>query len=202
MFDSENNSLVTRVEAGSGVIITYRTNAEGENVFVASVDSDYIASLVTVNAGGTLTLSPTDEARLAAVEARLGVQAPDPAPAPTPATGVTGTTEVNISVNGSDTGTTDASTPTELTYSLVAADGTTLVSENLRASGGAAAFIFELGMYTQMNRNTAMGLHVTPSYADGKLVLTWKAGHEGSTFAVTITSKHADDDIVFTITDY
>lgn len=202
MFDSENNSLVTRIEASAGVLVSHSTNSEGENVYTVSINSDYIASLVTANAGGTLTLSAADEARLAAVEARLGIKEETPTPSTPAATGVTGTTEVNVSVNGSDTGTTNASTQTELTYSLVSADGTTLVSENLRASGGAAANIFELGIYSQMNRNTAMRLHVTPSYVDGKLVLTWKDGHEGSTFAVTITNKHADDDIIFRITNY
>lgn len=202
MYDSESISLVTRMEAGPGVAITYRTNSEGEGVYVASVDSDYLVSLITANAGGTLTLNPTDEARLAAVEARLGVQTPDPTPpAPVP-TGTAGTTDINITINGSDTGKTDLGTVTRLTYSLVAADGTVLISENMTASGGAAANIFELGIFSQMRRNGGMMKRVTPSYADGKLVLTWEPDQVGSTFKVDITDKHAGDDIVFTITDY
>ena len=202
MYDSENISLVTRIEAGTGVVVTYRSNSDGEGVYVASVDSDYLVSLVTVNAGGTLTLNATDEARIAALEARIGIET-TPAPAPTPApTGTAGTTEVNVTINGSETGTTDSSVVTRFTYSLVAQDGTVLISENSTASGGAAANIIELAIYSQMRRNGGMTKRVTPSYADGKLVLTWQPDQVGSTFKVDITSKHADDNIVFNITDY
>lgn len=202
MYDSENIPLNTRIEAGTGVAVAYSSNSDGEGVFKASIDSDYLVNLITANAGGTLTLNPTDEARIAALEARLGV-APVATPTPTPApTGTAGTTEVNISINGSDTGTTDPGTVTALTYSLVGADGTVLTSENLTASGGAAANVFELAIYSQMRRNTSMTKRVTPSYADGKLILTWDAAQVGSTFAVNITNKHAGDTIVFDITDY
>lgn len=202
MFDSENIPLSTRIEAGTGVAVTYSVNSDGEGVYKASIDSDYLVNLITTNAGGTLTLNTTDEARLAAVEAKLGLnQAPAPAPTPAP-TGTAGTTEINVSVNGSDTGLTNGSTQVALTYSLVGIDGTTLVSENLTASGGAAAIMFELAIVAQMKRNNAMLKYMTPSYVDGKVVLTWKAAQVGATFKVTITAKHADDDIVFTVTDY
>ena len=202
MFDSENISLVTRLEAGAGVAVTYKTNSDGESIWVASVDSDYLVNIVRTNAGGTLSLSPTDEARIAALEAAVGVAASTPTPAPTVPTGVAGTTEINITINGSDTGTTDSGTVTALTYSLVGADGTVLTSENLTASGGAAANIFELGIVSQMRRNTSMTKRVTPDYVDGKIVLTWDSAQVGSTFAVNITNVHADDTIVFDITDY
>lgn len=202
MYDSENISLVTRIEAGTGVVITYKTNSDDDDVFVASIDSDYLVNLITANAGGTLTLSPADEARLAAVEARLGVE-PVVVPTPTPApTGTTGTTEINIQVNGSDTGATNASVVTAMTYSIVGADGTVLASENLTASGGSPANIFEIGIVSQMRRNGAMTKRMTPTYVDGKIILTWNEAQQGSTFKVDITNKHADDTIVFDITDY
>ena len=202
MFDSENNSLVTRIEASTGVLVTYATNSEGENIYKVGIDSDYIASLVTANAGGTLTLNATDEARIAAIEEKLGIQATTPEPAPSVPTGQTGTTEVNCTVNGSETANTAATVQIKLTYSLVGIDGTTLISENMIASAGAAANIFELGMYSQMSRNNGMLQYMTPGYVDGKLVITWKEAQRGSTFKVDITQKDAGDDIVFTVTNY
>lgn len=202
MYDSENSPLSTRIEAGTGVAITYSTNSDGEGVYVASIDSDYLVSLVTVNAGGTLTLNATDEARLAAVEAKLGISGTSTTPTPSASSGTAGTTEVDIEVNGSINGETTAGTSTTITYSIVAIDGTTLITESMTASGGSSATVLELGIFGQMKRNAGITKRVTPTYVDGKLILTWTEDQVGSTFKTEITSKHANDTITVAITDY
>ena len=79
MFDSENIPLSTRVEAGPGITLTYGTNSDGEGIYTASLDSDYVGAIVTNNSQGHLTLSTTDEARLKAVETALGIGVTSPA---------------------------------------------------------------------------------------------------------------------------
>lgn len=202
MFDSENVSLVTRIEAGDGVAITHRTNSDGESVFTASIDSTYIANLITTNAGGTLSLSAADEARLAAVEAKLGITTSSGGTITPSTSGTAGTTDVSCTVNGSAGGATNAATQVQLTYSVVGIDGTTLISESLSAAGGSTANVLELGLYSQIRRNSGMLKYLTPSYTNGKIVLTWATSQVGSTFKVVVTQKNANDTITFTVTDY
>ena len=78
MFDSENIPLVTRFEAGDGVSVSYTVNSDGEGVYKATLDSDYLISLVDK----VLIFDQKDlfglGTRLNLIETLLGIIAPVP----------------------------------------------------------------------------------------------------------------------------
>jgi hypothetical protein len=200
MFDSENFSLVTRIEAGAGVNVVYSTNSEGENIWTASVDQTWLTAWVNANSAGSLKLNDSDEARIRALETKLGIQTTTTTPtaAPVPS-GTSGTTEVSVSA--------DVSTLTggiTMTYNLTDGGGDNLISETLVGSAGSTANQVLMAIYSQMKRNNGMLLFMTPTYdfANNKLVLTWKDASVGSTFTYSIASQGAGDNIAFTATDY
>jgi hypothetical protein len=200
MYDSENISLVTRIEAGTGVTVTHATNSEGENVWTAQIDQTWLTNWVNANSAGALKLNDSDEARLRAVEDALGI-VPEPStpPAPSVPSGATGTTEVTVS--GAVSVLTDDIT---MTYSLTGLDGTNLVSETLQGTDGATPTQVLMAIYSQMKRNNGMLRFMTPTYdfTNSKLVLTWNDANVGSTFTYSIAAQGAGDNIVFTATDY
>ena len=200
MFDSENTPLVTRFEAGDGVLVTYSTNSDGEGVYKAELDSTWLSALITSNQSGALTLSAADEARIVALEAAIGIvlsDEPEPEPAPV-ATGTTGTTEVLPSTGGQA-----LLDDLTITYSLVSFDGTVLVSETSFLTEGNDQTTLAIGMYAQMTRNNAMLRYMTPSYTDGKVILTWNPEQLGSTIRVNIDIINtAVDTVTYTVTDY
>jgi hypothetical protein len=202
MYDSENFSLVTRIEAGAGVNVVHSTNSEGENIWTASVDETWLINWVNSNSAGSLKLNDSDEARIRVLENKLGLTTTTTvttaAPASIPA-GTTGTTEVTVT--GDVAALSDTIT---MTYNLTDAGGDNLVSETLVGSSGASPTTVLMAIYSQMKRNNGMLLFMTPTFdfANGKLILTWKDASVGSTFTYSIASQAAGDNIVFTASDY
>ena len=200
MYDSENISLVTRIEAGTGVTVTHANNLEGENIWTAAIDQTWLLNFINANSVGALKLNDSDELRVRTLEDKLGI-VPEPAaePAPVVPSGVTGTTE--LVVTGDVAALTDGIT---MTYHLTGIDGTNIVSETLIGSDGATPTQIGMAIYSQMRRNTASGRLMTPTYdlANSKVVLTWNEANVGSTFTYTIASQGSGDNIVITVTDY
>lgn len=200
MFDSENVSLVTRIQAGAGVSVTHATNSEGENVWTAQVDQTWLTNFINANATGLLRLNDSDEARLRAVETKLGISSTtSSSPGSSGSSGSTGTTEVTVSA-----GVSALSGDITMSYSLVGLDGTALVTENLTGATGSTPAQIIMAMYVQMRRNNAMLKYMTPSLdmATPKLILTWKDAQLGSSFDYKITSQGSGDNVSFTATDY
>lgn len=77
-FDSENVPLVTRIESGPGVTISFVVNSYGEGVYKARIDSDHIVG--TVNKSFTFDVSSLSDIsnRLTQMETLLGINAPPP----------------------------------------------------------------------------------------------------------------------------
>jgi hypothetical protein len=199
MFDSENVSLVTRIEAGDGVVVSFRTNSDGENVYTASVDQAWLGTWINSNASSALTLNATDEARILALETKLGITTTT-TPTPTvPTAGTSGTTEVVASASG-------ATLTGELVmiYNIVGIDGTAVVSETFKGSAGMTPGSVVLAMYAQMKRNSATNLYLTPTAdaATGKLTVTWKDSAVGSTISYNVASQGAGDNFQLIVTDY
>lgn len=83
MFDSDNVPLVTRVEAGAGVIVNYTMN-NGEGVWNAMIDSDWLLAKIAENVMSDserkdLLLSNSEaKERLEVLESILGVNYVEP----------------------------------------------------------------------------------------------------------------------------
>jgi len=199
MYDSENISLATRVEAGTGVTVTHSTNSDGDSVWKASVDQTWLASWVSANAAGALKLSDSDDARIKALELKLGISTPAPTPAPSLPSGTAGTTEVTISANVAV-----LTDNINMDYGFAAADGTTVIDSNLIGGHGATIHQILQGIYSQMKRNNGMLRYMTPTYdlANQKLIITWKAENVGYSFITKVNSEGSGDGITFTATNY
>ena len=200
MFDSENISLVTRIEAGDGVTVTYSTNLEGESIYTAAVDQTWLQAWVNGNAAGALKLNDSDNLRLRTVEEALGIT-PASGTVDTPAvsSGTPGTTEISVAA--------DVSTLTgalTMTYNILGIDNTKLVTESMTISAGSTPAAILMTMYAQMRQNSSMLKFMAPTFvsADNMLVLTWNTANVGSTFSYSITTQTSGDNVVLTATNY
>ena len=199
MYDSENISFVTRVEAGTGVTVTHSTNSDGDSIWKADIDQTWLANWVNANSAGALKLNDSDEARIKALELKLGISTPAPAPAPSVPSGTAGTTEVTISANVAV-----LTDNINMDYGFAAADGTTVIDSTLIGGHGATIHQILQGIYSQMKRNNGMLRYMTPTYdlANQKLIITWKAENVGYTFITKVNSEGSGDGITFTATNY
>jgi len=199
MYDSENISFVTRVEAGTGVTVSHSTNSDGDSIWKADIDQTWLANWVNANSAGALKLNDSDEARIKALELKLGISTPAPAPAPSVPSGTAGTTEVTVSANVAVmTGT------IVLDYQIVGVDGTVVLDATLTGSAGCTPVQVLQAIYSQMKRNNGMLRYMTPTYdlPNQKLIMTWNTANVGYTFGYKVTSEGAGDGITFTKTDY
>ena len=199
MYDSENISFVTRVEAGTGVTVSHSTNSDGDSIWKADIDQTWLANWVNANSAGALKLNDSDEARIKALELKLGISTPAPAPAPSVPSGTAGTTEVTISANVAV-----LTDNINMIYGFAAADGTTVIDSNLIGGHGATIHQILQGIYSQMKRNNGMLRYMTPTYdlANQKLIITWKAENVGYTFITKVNSEGTGNGITFTATNY
>jgi len=199
MYDSENISFVTRVEAGTGVTVSHSTNSDGDSIWKADIDQTWLANWVNANSAGALKLNDSDEARIKALELKLGISTPAPAPAPSVPSGTAGTTEVTISGNVAI-----LTDNINMDYGFAAPDGTTVIDATL--NGGHSATVYQIlqGIYSQMKRNNGMLRYMTPTYdlANQKLIITWKAENVGYTFITKVNSEGTGNGITFTATNY
>mgnify|MGYP000489417774 CR=1 FL=1 len=98
MFDSDNIPLVTRIEAGFGVAVSYSTNSDSEAVYRVTVDSEQIVQLIArvINAGTSGVRNDADSDLVSSVTnvftAGEGIEITE-----IPASGGAGTITVNVS---------------------------------------------------------------------------------------------------------
>jgi len=199
MYDSENISLATRVEAGTGVTVTHSTNSDGDSVWTASVDQTWLTNWVNANSAGALKLNDSDEARIRALELKLGISTPAATPAPSVPSGTAGTTEVTISGNVAT-----LTNNVNLDYGLASADGTTVIDSTIIGGNGGSIYLVLQAIYSQMKLNNGMLRYMTPTYdlANQKLIITWKDANVGYSFTHKVNSEGAGDGITFSVTDY
>jgi hypothetical protein len=199
MFDSENVSLVTRIEAGDGVTVTHSTNLEGENIWTAAVDEAWLTAWVNANSSGALKLNDSDSLRIKALENALGINANSTVAAPVVVAGTSGTTQITIAAD-----VTVLSGPLTMSYNIRGIDNTVLVTETMTVATGSSPAAILMTMYAQMRANTNMTKFMAPTYvsADNMLVLTWNTANVGSTFSYSITTQTSGDNVVLTATDY
>jgi len=118
MFDSDNISIVTRVEAGAGVDVTYTKNSNGESVWKAAVNTTWLNTQVDSRYSA---LAAATIARIEALETATGV-----VPAGSGGTPPTG---------GSNTVVVTAPTQAvSLTWNIVSVDATNIVSRDVTVS--------------------------------------------------------------------
>lgn len=199
MFDSENISLVTRIEAGDGVTVTWRTNSDGENVYVAKVDQPWLTSYIQTYVGSTLTLplSDADEARIAALEALLGQTAATEEPASTVPSASTGVTTIDLTIQNPTLVSTLG-----VTVKIKGIDGTVVCSIPASVNAGATSTEVLQMIYLILNRSTAAKKFANFSFDSGQVVVEWIASGNGNTIEVEITAMNPiNDNAVFTVTD-
>ena len=199
MFDSENVSLVTRIEAGDGVTVTHSTNLEGENIWTAAVDEAWLTAWVNANSSGALKLNDSDSLRIKALENALGINANSTVAAPVVVAGTAGTTQITIAADVAV-----LSGPLTMSYNIRGIDNTVLVTETMTVASGSSPAAILMTMYAQMRANANMSKFMAPTYvsADNMLVLTWNTANVGSTFSYSITTQTSGDNVVLTATDY
>ena len=199
MFDSENVSLVTRIEAGDGVTVTHSTNLEGENIWTAAVDEAWLTAWVNANSSGALKLNDSDSLRIKALENALGINANSTVAAPAVVAGTEGTTQITIAADVAV-----LSGPLTMSYNIRGIDNTVLVTETMTVAAGSSPAAILMTMYAQMRANTNMTKFMAPTYVSGDnmLVLTWNTANVGSTFSYSITTQTSGDNVVLTATDY
>ena len=202
-FDPTNASIISNVVAGTGVTITH-TQVSGVDTFTAEIDQSWLSNYITTNVGGSLTLSAADEARIAALEAAVGVAADSDgsglsAPAlPSTPVGENGTTSITAVMDGSS-----LSQPANITYQLQSFDGTLLGAETLVIGDGNTPNTIAWALWANAGRNAAMNrTWDSITVTDNSLVIKWKTTHQGSSIVITVNSTDAADNLSFTITDY
>lgn len=228
MFDSESISLVTRIESGPGIIVTHVNNSEGDEVWFVSLDSDYVAEIVKNNSLDVLALSPTDEARLAAVEAALGLnQAPSGDPTPVADSDGSGLVEGASDVpNGTDpvnfdgetyvtgsgvafinvdfgTGVSTLSQNMTITLNVYDQSSTIMTTETVTFSAGSTENEVELALYSIMNANkTITRMRRKLAHVDGWIVFDWASSNDGSWIEIILDSSASVDGVVWTVVNY
>jgi hypothetical protein len=135
MFDSDIIPLVTRVEAGQGIILTYKTNSDNEAVWTASIDSDYLISIIESRQGSDSDFQEffagriENNNRLNVIEEILGINYVPSSPS-TPL--VDSDFIISITVNG----------PTyaemQIRWKIVSFDGDPIVIKTLKISKDAS----------------------------------------------------------------
>lgn len=226
MFDSESISLVTRIESGPGIIITHTNNSEGDEVWMATLDSDYVANIVKNNSLDVLALSPTDEARLAAVEAAIGIVLSDPPVVvadsdgsglvegaatvpngtdPVFFDGVTYTVGDGVAFINVDFGTGITTLSADMTITLEVRDQSPvpMTTETVTFSAGSTAEEVELALFTIMNANkTITKMRRKLEHVDGWIVFDWAQANAGSSISITVDSSASADGVVWTVVNY
>jgi len=133
MFDSDNIPLVTRVEAGNGVIVDYTYNSNGEGVWKATLDSDYVLGLIhdsmakDSDARGAFAY----ETRILAMENLLGISFT------VPTTPVADSDLVKEIAVANLTGNTAAEI--KVAWKIISFDGDPIVSKNLTIAAASNA---------------------------------------------------------------
>jgi len=133
MFDSDNIPLVTRVEAGNGVIVDYTYNSNGEGVWKATLDSDYVLGLIhdTMAKDSDARGAFAYETRILAMENLLGISFT------VPTTPVADSDLVKEIAVANLTGNTAAEI--KVAWKIISFDGDPIVSKNLTIAAASNA---------------------------------------------------------------
>ena len=201
MFDSENIPLVTRFESGDGVSVSYTVNGDGEGVYKATLDSDYLISLVDK----VLLFDQKDlfglGTRLNLIETLLGIIAPTPVVTPdldSEGIGFISYSQANtLALSG------------QLTYKwrLLSFDENEIASKEIRiGTGTAAQDVLRIMMYTILQSPAAvpyikeMRMDDSPGGGAVKIAFKFKTIYNKFKFdVINVTNVIPSDSSKFTI---
>lgn len=197
MFDSDNIPLVTRVEAGTGVLVSYAMNDAGEGVWTATLDSDYVNTIIDkklsdsdidIAIAGVLT----NETRIKVLEDLLGVNYVAP-----PKT-VPSDSDIFRSIEYSQN-VTNLSGQMKLTWKVISFDGNTIVNKDITIGVGSTKLnVLNSLMYSIKSDGSASKYINTIRFDDGsKIHFNWKAGF--NTFKLDIVVTQTSDTVSFTV---
>lgn len=180
MFDSENIPVVTTVEAGTGVVVTYSVNSAGFGQFKAEVDTTWLEEQIDARYA---SLQADYIGRLEILEKILGVT--------TAASGGGSTTTPTnqVIIGGATTGKYPTGGTIALTWNIVGIDGRNIVTRSYsqvipaNATPGHVA----AALTTALTNSTAAMKYLTSVTTDvtGKVNFAWKQADAG--FAISIT---------------
>ena len=185
MFDSENISLVTTVEAGEGVTITFGQNSEGFSQYTAAVDQTWLNTKVDARYAA---LAADYIGRLEALEKILSVT--------TTTSGGTVTPVSNqIVVGGATAGLFPSGGTVALTWNIVGVDGTNIVTRTYTQVIPANASLNHVasGLATSIKNSPAALKYLTSVAADGSgnIDYAWIQASAGFTISITNVSGPA-----------
>jgi hypothetical protein len=199
LFDSDSIPLVTRVEAGPGIIVTYNSNDDEEGVWKATLDSDYVVEIINrkINDSDFLVIKTNNvefDQRIIELERLLGVNYVNPFP-------------FGIPVEDSDTFRTIVYTQSSLNlagelkirWKIISFDGGTLVSKDLTfAAGSTYLNILNALMYSLKSDTLGSKYINSIRFDDGtKIYWSWRPGFEN--MKIQIDVLQTSDTIKFTI---
>ena len=190
MFDSDNIPLSTRVEAKNGVIVTYNTNSNGEGIWTASIDSEYIVNIVSEN-----TLSDSDKndllilrtdynKRMSEIEDLLGVTYIPSTFTIEPSDSELFRTIVYTQPSSNLLG------ELKITWRIISYDDDTIVSKTLTLSSGSTSQnIMNALMYSikfDASGSNFIDVIRLDDDPDKKIHWTWKPGYERMKIAIEV----------------
>ena len=190
MFDSDNIPLSTRVEAKNGVIVTYNTNSNGEGIWTASIDSEYIAGIVNDAAlsdsdrNDLLILRTDYNTRMGEIEALLGVTY-----VPSSLTVAPEDSDIFRSIKYVQTNS-NLLGELKIKWKIVSFDGDTMVSKNLTfAVGSTTSNIMNALLYSiktdTLGRNFVNNIRFDDFPAQ-QIHWTWKTGYDNLKIAIDV----------------
>lgn len=197
MFDSENIPLVTRVEAGPGVNISYVSNNSGEGVWTATIDDAYIYSLISNRISDSEIeaikyVTYTTDTRLDKIEELLGVKKYYPKST---------TTDSDIfRFIKYDQSVPALTANLSIRWKIISFDGSSIISKtNTFAQGSTKDNVLTMLLYSIKNTTSVMNYLNVIRLDDGfdKIHFNWKPIYEGFTLSIQVLETY--DPVKFVI---
>ena len=170
----ETSKLITDIVDGTGITSTVDQSGTADE-FTIAVDQTWLQNFLNANVQAT-PLTTADEARVAALEALVGVTT-------TPASSAGSPTTKYVTMTGTP------STAVGLTWNIVTGDGLTIVSKSITAATGAtAATVLKTLARSIETSSTAMKYIDTVAYSSTNSRVDFAFKTANPTHTLTITS--------------
>ena len=199
MFDSEYVPLVTRIEAGLGVLVQYTANDAGEGVWKTSLDSDYVKIILdkALSLDSNSLLSVAD--RLRELEELFGVTfIPDTGTIPSDS-------DSSLGFITFTQPTLTNATPIVIRWCIQGFDGSDIISKDITiASNSTTEAIQNIILYSILKHPTSSRylatLRLDDTGTDQKIAFKFFEKYRNLSFKVSLTSAPAGTKVTVKMT--